>query len=109
MGPAASPTLRGGPPFSVHRPFTQPPLSSNSVVGQRMTASFGIEFPDGIVDGLIEVVRSGEDLVGEGMPLQVAPDPFNVDKGSPPQAAGYFRREPIGGSRVASGSPSPAS
>src|SRR4051794_19791300 len=30
-------------------------LSSNSVVGQRMAASFGIEFPDGIVDGLIEV------------------------------------------------------
>src|SRR3954447_15873625 len=53
-------------------------LSSSSVVGQRMTASFGIEFPDGIVDGLIEVVRSGEDLVGEVMRLQVAPDPFNV-------------------------------
>src|SRR5436309_10585176 len=53
-------------------------LSSSSMVGQRMAASFGIEFPDGIVDGLIEVVRSGEDLVGEVMPLQVAPDPFNV-------------------------------
>jgi hypothetical protein len=31
------------------------------------------------------------------------------NKGSPPQAAGYFRREPIGGSRVASGSPGLAS
>jgi len=27
-----------------------------------MAASFGIEFPDGIVDGLIEVLRSGEGL-----------------------------------------------
>ncbi len=31
------------------------------------------------------------------------------NKGSPPQAAGYFRREPIGGSRVASGTPGLAS
>src|SRR3954464_11854626 len=27
------------------------------------------------------------------------------NKGSPPQAAGYFRREPVGESRVASGTP----
>ena len=32
-----------------------------------------------------------------------------LNKGSPPQAAGYFRREPIGGSRVASGTPGLAS
>src|SRR5215203_5293961 len=31
------------------------------------------------------------------------------NKGSPPQAAGYFRREPTGGFRVASGSPGLAS
>src|SRR3954470_9500023 len=69
-------------------------LSSNSVVGQRMAASFGIEFPDGIVDGLIEVFRSGEGLVSEMMPLEVAPDPFNVV-----QFRGVFRqpldREPV--------------
>jgi hypothetical protein len=47
------------------------------VVDPRLTASFGIEFPDGIVDGLIEVFRSGEGLVSEVMPLQVAPDPFD--------------------------------
>src|SRR3954447_7639134 len=29
----------------------------------------------------------------------------NANKGSPPQAAGYFRREPVGESRVASGTP----
>src|SRR5215210_5964916 len=53
-------------------------LSSNSVVGQRMAASFGIEFPDGIVDGLIEVFRSSEGLVSEVMPLQVAPENLDV-------------------------------
>jgi hypothetical protein len=29
-----------------------------------MAVSFGIEFPDGVVDGLIEVFRSGEDPMG---------------------------------------------
>src|SRR3954449_2564847 len=53
-------------------------LSSSSVVGQRMAASFGIEFPDGVVDGLIEVVRSGEGLVSEVMPLQVAPETLDI-------------------------------
>jgi hypothetical protein len=60
-----------------------------------MAASFGIEFPDGIVDGLIEVFRSGEGLVSEVMPLQVAPDPFDVV-----QLRSVFRqpldREPVG-------------
>ena len=44
------------------------------MVSQRIAASFGIECPDGVVDGLIEVVRSGEGLVSEVMPLQVAPE-----------------------------------
>src|SRR5689334_4530252 len=70
-------------------------LSSNSVVGQRMAASFGIEFPDGIMDGLIEVVRSGEGLVGEVMPLQVAPETLDIV-----QLRSGFRqpldREPVG-------------
>src|SRR3954470_3850213 len=70
-------------------------LSSNSVVGPRMAASFGIEFPDGIVDGLIEVLRSGERLVSEVMPLQVAPENLDIV-----QLRGVFRqpldREPVG-------------
>src|SRR3954467_5483636 len=53
-------------------------LSSSSMVSQRMAASFGIEFPDGVVDGLIEVVRSGEGLVSEMMPLQVAPETLDM-------------------------------
>ena len=60
-----------------------------------MAASFGIEFPDGIMDGLIEVVRSGEGLVGEVMPLQVAPETLDIV-----QLRSGFRqpldREPVG-------------
>jgi transposase InsO family protein len=35
--------------------------------------------------------------------------PRKLNKGSPPQAAGYFRRAPVGSFRVASGTPSLAS
>src|SRR3954467_6031465 len=53
-------------------------LSSSSVVGQRMVVSFGVELHDGLMDGAIEVFRSPERLMGEVMPLQVAPDRFDV-------------------------------
>src|SRR5215212_4774164 len=53
-------------------------LSSSLIVSQRIAASFGIEFPDGVVDGLIEVVRSGEGLVSEVIPLQVAPETLDI-------------------------------
>ena len=43
-----------------------------------MAASFGVELDDGFVDGAIEVIRAGEGLMSEVMPLQVAPDPFDV-------------------------------
>src|SRR3954469_9545759 len=70
-------------------------LSSNSPVGQRMAASFGVEFPDSIVDGLIEVFRSRGGLVSEVMPLQVAPEHLNIV-----QLRSVFRqpfdREPVG-------------
>ena len=60
-----------------------------------MAASFGIELHDSFVDGTIKVVRAGEGLVSEVMPLQVAPDPFNVV-----QLGSVFRqpldREPVG-------------
>ena len=60
-----------------------------------MAASFGIEFPDGIVDGLIEVFRSGEGLVSEVMPLEVAPEHLDIV-----QLRSVFRQpfdpEPVG-------------
>src|SRR3954452_4584852 len=43
-----------------------------------MAVSFGVELDDGLLDGAIEVISTGEDLMGEVMPLQVAPDPFNI-------------------------------
>src|SRR3982750_1163150 len=60
-----------------------------------MAASFGVEFPDSIVDGLIEVFRSRGGLVSEVMPLQVAPEHLNIV-----QLRSVFRqpfdREPVG-------------
>src|SRR3712207_871026 len=53
-------------------------LSSNLLVGPRIAASFSVELDHGLLNGAIEVIRAGEGLVGEVMPLQVAPDPFNV-------------------------------
>src|SRR3954471_12015830 len=53
-------------------------LSSNLLIGPRMAVSFGVELDDGLLDGAIEVISTGEDLMGEVMPLQVAPDPFNI-------------------------------
>src|SRR3954451_23807755 len=70
-------------------------LSSNSVVGQRMAVSFGIEFHHGVLDGAVEVFRSREGLMGEVMPLQVAPETLDVV-----QLRGVFRQpldpEPVG-------------
>ena len=43
-----------------------------------MAVSFGVELEDGLVDGAIKVIRAGEGLVSEMMPLQVAPDPFVI-------------------------------
>src|SRR5690242_9526496 len=47
-------------------------LSSNLLVGPRMAVSFGIELHHRFMDGAVEVLRSGEGLVSEVMPLQVA-------------------------------------
>src|SRR3954451_20112567 len=43
-------------------------LSSNSVVGQRMAVSFGIEFRNSVLDGAVEVIRTVERLMSEVMP-----------------------------------------
>src|SRR5215213_9053618 len=60
-----------------------------------MAVSFGIEFRHGPVDGAIEVIRAVERLMSEVMPLQVAPDRFNVV-----ELWGVFRQpldaEPVG-------------
>src|SRR5215218_6307335 len=60
-----------------------------------MAASFGIEFPDGVVDGAVEVIRAGERLMSEVMPLQVAPETLDIV-----QLRSIFRQpldgEPVG-------------
>src|SRR3954469_23101914 len=61
-------------------------LSSSSMVGQQMAVSFGIKLDDSLVNGVVEVIRAGEGLMSEVMPLQVAPDPFNIV-----QLRGVFR------------------
>jgi len=76
-------------------------LSSSSMVGQQMAVSFGIKLDASLVNGAVEVIRAGEGLMSEGMPLQVAPDPFNIV-----QLRGVFRqpldREPMGARREGS-------
>src|SRR5215203_3439948 len=70
-------------------------LSSHLLVGPRMAVSFGIELYNSVMDGALEVLRSGEGLVGEVMSLQIAPNPFNIV-----ELRGVFRqpldREPVG-------------
>src|SRR4029450_2962195 len=69
-------------------------LSSPSLVSPRMAVSFGIELHHGLVDGAIEVIRAVERLMSKLMPLQVAPDRFDVV-----ELRGVFRkpfdREPV--------------
>src|SRR5215210_385021 len=70
-------------------------LSSNSLVGQRMAVSFRVEVPGAVMDGAIEIVRFREGLMSEVVPLQVAPDRFDVV-----ELRGVFRKpfdpKPVG-------------
>src|SRR5215210_7102974 len=70
-------------------------LSSNSLVGQRMAVSFRVEVPGAVMDGAIEIFWFRERLMSEVMPLQVAPDRFDVV-----ELWGVFRKpfdlEPVG-------------
>src|SRR4051812_47588466 len=59
-------------------PATCAALSSNSVVGQRMAVSLGVELSNRFVDGAVEVIRTVERLMSEVMPLQVAPETLDV-------------------------------
>ena len=43
-----------------------------------MAASFVIELHNGFLDGLVEVFGAGEGLVGEVMPLHIAPSLLDV-------------------------------
>src|SRR5689334_2998129 len=73
-------------------------LSRCAWAGPRMAVSFGIELHHRFMDGAVEVLRSGEGLVSEVMPLQVAPDPFDVV-----ELGSVFRQpldpEPVGARR----------
>src|SRR3954453_4444477 len=67
-------------PFSCDPPLaaSMVRLSSNSVVGQRMAVSLGVELSNRFVDGAVEVIRTVERLMSEVMPLQVAPETLDV-------------------------------
>src|SRR3954470_1007498 len=70
-------------------------LSSSSVVGQRMAVSLGVERSNRLVDGAVEVIRAGERLMSEVMPLEVAPETLDIV-----QLRSIFRQpldgEPVG-------------
>ena len=48
-------------------------LSSDLLAGQRIAATLRVELGDRVVDGAVEVLRASEGLVGQVVPLQVAP------------------------------------
>src|SRR5215211_3616576 len=62
-------------------------LSSNSLIVPRMAMALCVELGDCVLDGAVEVIRAGECLMSEVMPLQVAPDRFDVV-----QLRGVFRQ-----------------
>src|SRR4051794_25151111 len=84
-----------GPSRRAVRAGARPRLSSNSVVGQRMAVSLGVELSNRFVDGAVEVIRTVERLMSEVMPLQVAPETLDVV-----QLRSIFRQpldpEPVG-------------
>src|SRR5919107_370552 len=53
-------------------------LSSASLAGQRIAVALGVELGDRAVDGAVEVIRTGEGLVGKMVPLQIAPYGLDV-------------------------------
>src|SRR4051794_17566586 len=80
---------------SIHQFTPDKGLSSSSVVGQRMAVSLGVERSNRLVDGAVEVIRAGERLMSEVMPLQVAPETLDIV-----QLRSIFRQpldgEPVG-------------
>ena len=53
-------------------------LSRDSLLGQRILLSFGVQSLDGVVDGAVEGFGVGEGVMGEVMGFEVAPDGFDV-------------------------------
>ena len=49
-------------------------LSSGLLPVQRMAVAFRVDLGDRVVDGAVKAIRAGEGLVGQMLPLQVAPD-----------------------------------
>ncbi len=68
----------GDPVYAAQSGAEAAGLSSDSLAVQRMAIALLVELGDGMMDGVVEVVRSGEGHVGEMMPLQIAPDFFDV-------------------------------
>src|SRR5215213_4645677 len=53
-------------------------LSSDSLIIPRMAMALCVELGDCVLDGAVEVIRAGECLMSEVMPLQVAPEDLDV-------------------------------
>ena len=49
-------------------------LSSPLLASPRMAVSFGVELHHSVLDGAVEVIRTGDRLMREVMSLQVAPE-----------------------------------
>src|SRR3954468_2230014 len=90
---AADPVL--APTGTLRAAYIVANLSSSSVVGQRMAVSLGVERSNRLVDGAVEVIRAGERLMSEVMPLEVAPETLDIV-----QLRSIFRQpldgEPVG-------------
>ena len=52
----------------------QAQLSSGLPALQRMAVALRVDLGDRVVDGAVKAIRAGEGLMGQMMPLQVAPD-----------------------------------
>src|SRR5215208_2507663 len=76
-------------------PVRSKTLSSNSLIVPRMAMALRVELGDCVLDGAVEVIRAGECLMSEVMPLQDAPEDLDVV-----QLRGVFRQpldgEPVG-------------
>src|SRR5215217_8199207 len=53
-------------------------LSSDSWADQRMAHALTVEFSDGVVNALIQIVGGGEGLMGQLMTLQITPNPLDI-------------------------------
>ena len=99
--------------MEVHKPEagreSEPPIQSNyeqpPAPFEQVTQLQNESRADSLIELTPSLLRRGiSEIIGS-----LYQTTSSSNKGSPPQAAGYFRREPTGGFRVASGSPGLAS